>query len=585
MSHHLVRPPHSTRSRTSLGAIALVALAALAGCGDDGGSGGPDAGVIDARLEGFDRPDDVCPGAAHCATTGDGQLLVGAAAKIFTPVITETWTDENGDGEWQPEEPYVDANHNGKFDAYWLFGGGRAANGVKSDLEARAVVFREGDVTIALVYVDAIGLLAGDIDAIRNDPSLAGLGVDHVIVGSIHAHDAVDTIGLWGPDAFTSGYNPDFNRRLDDAAVAAIRDAVAGLTPATLVIGSTLLLNTPGDRTSKTDHWNKDIRDPVIFDPTMTVARFVKVGQPDQTIATVVNWADHPEMSAFGVDNLLISSHFVHFLRKALEDGITTAQLPRRATALPGVGGVTVFVQGALGGQIGSIRDAPVPGPDGVPITASGHPKEEALGLNLGERALELLRDGGESVSDLPLSYRTAKFHARIDNVGFQVAFIIHLLAPHPLVGYDPQQAVGPSNTPWVPTRATYLQVGPLAIVTCPGELHPELWVGGYDGSWTWGWPIMDPSKPNQPDLSTAPAPPYLRDLVLANPGVRYPVLAGLAEDYLGYIVPAYNYVLNAESPYIQEADGDHYEETYSLGPDVERHVVHPMMALVGWRP
>ena len=563
----------------------LLAAVALAACGDDASSGDPDAGVVDARLEGFDHPDDICPGAAHCASAGNGTLEVGAAAKVFTPTITETWTDENGDGEWQTEEPYVDANHNGVFDAYWLFGGGRAANGVKSDLEARAVVFKQGDTTVALVYLDAIGFLGGDIDLIRGDAALAALGIDHVVVGSIHAHDAVDTIGLWGQDALTSGYNPAYNERVRTAAIDAIKDAATHLSPATMVIGSSLLLNVDGDRTSRTDHWNKDIRDPVIFDPTMTVARFVKVGAPQQTIATVVNWADHPEMSAFGEDNLLISSHYVHYLRDAIEDGISRAQLPRRATALAGIGGVTVFVQGALGGQIGSIRAAPVPGPDGVPILDSGHPKEEALGLNLGERALEMLRDDGESVSDLPLSYRSARFHARVDNVGFQVAFLVHLLAPHALVGYDASEAIGPNNTPWLPLSATYLQVGPLAIVTCPGEIHPELWVGGYDGSWTWGWPLLDTAKPNAPDLMTAPAGPYLRDLVLANPGVRFPVLAGLAQDYVGYIVPAYNSVLHPTSPYIDEADGDHYEETYSLGPDVERHVIDPLMALVGFRP
>ncbi|MBP6841062.1 MAG: hypothetical protein KA190_27445, partial [Kofleriaceae bacterium] len=132
--------------------------------------------------------------------------------------------------------------------------------------------------------------------------------------------------------------------------------------------------------------------------------------------------------------------------------------------------------------------------------------------------------------------------------------------------------------------RTTYLQVGPLALITAPGELHPELWVGGYDGSWSWGWPLLDPSKPNTPDLATAPAPPYLRDLVLANPGVTYPVLAGLAENYVGYIVPAYNYVLSPNSPYLDEADGDHYEEVYSLGPLVEAHAVAPMLDLVSRR-
>ena len=49
-----------------------------------------------------------------------------------------------------------------------------------------------------------------------------------------------------------------------------------------------------------------------------------------------------------------------------------------------------------------------------------------------------------------------------------------------------------------------------------------------------------------------APQPPYMRDLVLAHDGVRYPVVAGLAEDYIGYIVPVYNFVLATEWPVAQ---------------------------------
>lgn len=568
------------RSILAVGILACV----LAACGDDGGGGGPDAG-IDARLEGFDQPDDACPGAPHCASTGDGTLAVGAAAKIYTPPIVETWTDEDGDSEYDAGEPFVDADGDGEFDAYWMFGGGRPANGVMTDLEARAVVFRQGDTTVALVYCDAIGLLVGDIEAIRNDPRVTALGIDHVIVGSTHAHDSIDTIGLWGPQALESGYNPAYNARLQNAAAEAIVDAHAALAPAHLVIGSTLLLNVPGDPTSRTDRWNKDIRDPVIFDPTLTVARFVRASDPDATLATVVHWANHPEISTFGDDNLLLSSHFPHWVRAVIEDGIPPDTIAGLPAGLPGVGGVTVYVQGALGGQIGSLRGTAPLGADGNPITELGHPMDRALGTNVARRALETLRDEGETVSDLPLSYRTARYHAQINNVGFQVAFIVGLLAPHPLAGYDPEKPIAPGNEPWLPLRSTYLQIGPLAIITSPGELHPELWVGGYDGTWTWGWPLLDTAKPNAPDLGTAPAPPYLRDVVLAQPGVRYPILAGLAQDYCGYIVPAYNYVLDETSPYIDEADGDHYEETYSLGPDVERHTVHPLFDLVEWRP
>jgi hypothetical protein len=298
-----------------------------------------------------------------------------------------------------------------------------------------------------------------------------------------------------------------------------------------------------------------------------------------------VNWADHPEMSAFGEDNLKISSHFVHWLRLGIEQGVPS--LPAGGADIPGVGGITVFAQGALGGQIGSFRTATgVPGPDGVPITETGHPKEQALGTNLARVALNLLESDGEIVSEMPVSYRTARIAARLDNTGLQVAFLIDILAPHTAVGYDPEGQIGNTNIPWLPLRIAYAQIGPIGMVTSPGELHPELWVGGYDCiTWTWGYDCLDETRPNLPDFDAAPEGPYMRDLVLANPGVEYPILLGLAMDFIGYIVPSYNYVLSENSPYLEEADGHHYEETYSLGPDVERHVVHPILELLEYRP
>jgi hypothetical protein len=75
-----------------------------------------------------------------------------------------------------------------------------------------------------------------------------------------------------------------------------------------------------------------------------------------------------------------------------------------------------------------------------------------------------------------------------------------------------------------------------------------------------------------------------MRDLVLAHDGVRYPVVAGLAEDYVGYIVPAYNFVLATTGPWLNEAEGDHYEEVYCLSPDAERHIVDPTLELLKYR-
>lgn len=558
--------------------VALLALLFATACGG-GNKAHPDAGAPDAGIGGFHGPDDVCPGAAHCTgTAGDGKLYVGVAKQTINPTITETWTDTNGNSQWDTGEPFVDANGNGKFDGTWIagFGTGRAANGIDDDIEARAIALRYNDVTYVICVLDVIGFLGDDLTQIATDGA-AGLDVDHVQVSSTHTHESVDTIGIWGSDPLATGLNPAYMQHVHDQAVKAIRDAVADLKPANMTVAQDLVLDDPTDPTSGTDEWNHDIRDPVIYDPTMTVIQFTEEADPTKTIGTIVNWASHPEYG--GDENLMISADYPHWLRDVVEQGIP-------AESLPGLGGECVFVQGPLGGQVGALHGVMVPDPPNPPIDSLGLAKSAAVGTNLGRKALAILADKGMPATDHAISYRTAEVDARVDNIGFQTYFLLHILPPTPLLGYDPTQAIEGSNIPWIPLRITYLQIGPVATITAPGELHPELWVGGYDGSWSWGYPILSPAvTENVPDLATAPQPPYLRDLVKANPGVQYVFLTGLAESYVGYIVPKYNYVLDANSPYIAEAAGQHYEETRSLGPDEEEQLVWPMLELAKWRP
>jgi hypothetical protein len=561
---------------------AVFVLQALAACGDDDAVVSADAALPDAgATPGFTGPDDFCPGSPHCTGAGDGVLHVGAGKATYTPATPEPWTDSNLNSEYDTGEPFTDMDGDGDFDALFLFGG-VPMNGVETDIEARAIAFEQNDTIVVICYLDTIGMLADDYDLIRADPMLAGLGIDKIVLGATHAHSTPDTVGISNQNPLESGYDPEYAATVRTAAATAIKDAVMSMEPAQMRVATTLVLDDPLDPMSGTDTFAKDIRDPVIYDPTLTIARFSKASDASVTIATLVNWADHPEVALYNdsPENLLVTAHFVHYLRDIVEQGVP-------AMGVPGLGGTTVFVQGALGGQIGTLHGTAPIGLDGVQVTELSHEMDQALGESVAYRALIALEDTGmDFTTGLDLAYRTTEFVARVDNLGFQAFFLLDILAPHRLLGYDPTEPVDANNTPWIPLRATFVQIGPIGIVTAPGELHPELWVGGYDGSWSWGNPILSPEVTiNVPDLETAPDPPYLRDLVLMNDGVLYPILAGQAEDYVGYVVPAYNYVLHPDNPYFQEADGHHYEEVYSLGPQVEEHMIHPILELVKWRP
>jgi len=557
----------------------LIAAALAPGCGG-GGGGEPDAG-LGGPTDPF--PSLVCPGSPGCTGAGDGVFRVGAGKANITPDLDnyETeYTDEDGNGEWSSSEPFVDKNDNGIFDAVWLagFGNGRPAIGVHSEVWVRAVVFEWNDIRVALAVVDCVGWMQNEIDATR-DLLPAELGIDHLIVEATHVHEAPDTMGLWGRKELVSGIDPDYQQYIREQTVAAVTAAVNDLEPVAMSVATVETRDAGGDSTHE---WVGDGRDPNVLDPTMTIIHFTSLANPGESVATLVHWAAHPEYS--GSHNDYITADYIGELRDVVENGIAENTV-RGLPAQEGLGGQVIFLQGPLGGQIGPSGSAPI-GDDGVPITSSGLDRADALGRNLGRLALDTIDGSGVTDVTDPISIevRTGELELAVENTFYHVAGIVGVF-DREFHGYDESKPISETNIPYISSRVTFLRVGPVGFATAPGELHPELLVGGYDGSMTDGRPIIDPGNENPPDLDQAPPPPYLEDLILDNPGVQFPVLLGLAEDMIGYIVPAWNYQLDPNAPYIDEAKGDHYEETNSVGPQVEEQAVGSMRLLLNWRP
>ena len=61
-------------------------------------------------------------------------------------------------------------------------------------------------------------------------------------------------------------------------------------------------------------------------------------------------------------------------------------------------------------------------------------------------------------------------------------------------------------------------------------------------------------------------------------------MVLGLTNDEIGYLIPEYDYVLDEGLPYLSEAEGDHYEETNSLGPEALPLLADAVQALTAWR-
>jgi hypothetical protein len=133
------------------------------------------------------------------------------------------------------------------------------------------------------------------------------------------------------------------------------------------------------------------------------------------------------------------------------------------------------------------------------------------------------------------------------------------------IFGYDEFCALDEDNVPFVRIELDLVTVGPLRMLTVPGEFTPELAIGGYDGSRVNSAEeeFIAADNPAPPDVASAPPGPYLKEQM----GAEHNWILGLGNDEIGYLVPTYDYVLHPTTPYLSEADGDHYEETNFIGP------------------
>lgn len=196
----------------------------------------------------------------------------------------------------------------------------RPAREKRGELTARAVVFRKGETTVGVVSLDLLGFPSVLCDRVR--ARVDRIPGDHVLIGSTHTHSAPECYAF--PDG-KGGHTGDlaYIDLVCARAAEALNEAIDRLRPASLRIAT-------GEAKGKIAY---NYYAPDLYDRRMSVVQ--AVGRDDKPIATLVNYAVHPEV--LGNEVGICSPDLVGPLCETIESK---------------VGGLALFMNGAQGGMV-----------------------------------------------------------------------------------------------------------------------------------------------------------------------------------------------------------------------------------------
>lgn len=308
------------------------------------------------------------------------------------------------------------------------FAPNRRATGVLHPLEAGVLYLRRGDEAVALVTVDLIGLLRPDVEAIR--ALVTALPPERVMICSTHTHAGPDTIGMWGKGAlgvpFRSGVDPAYMEQLHASVADAVDRAAAAAGPAELGLGA---FDAP-------DSWVTNHRKGGGRYDRVTLLS-IRADDATSPGAVLVNFAAHPE--GLWDKNTEISPDWPASLRTRL-----------RALGVP----TPLFYNGPLGGML----------TPNIPkkMDLSGRRKMcDNLGVQLADRVHAALADLAP-LPDGPL--RVARSVEALENRNWRFRLGSRL-------GVFNRDLNGDGG---VETEMNLIDIGPLRILTVPGEPLPE---------------------------------------------------------------------------------------------------------------
>jgi hypothetical protein len=221
---------------------------------------------------------------------------------------------------------------------------------------------------------------------------------------------------------------------------------------------------------------------------------------------------------------------------------------------------VAVFLNGAVGGMQSPLG-ATVPDPaTNRPAPENSFLKAELIGRRVADVAAGAARNG-QTINADRIEFHETRIAIPVSNKGFQLAAQADLHK-----GRKKMTSDGATTTPVGLVRLWARGKAVLEIALVPGELYPELSVGGverYTGA----------------DFPDAPIEPPIKKMMSA----EFKMLVGLADDEIGYIIPKAEW--DETAPWLQNAPKPWYGEVNSVGSEAAPRIAAALEQLLNPSP
>ncbi len=491
---------------------------------------------------------------AGAAARGGAGFRVGAATVNFTPPLhgqladdpadcpappsydgprkfafEEPYQDQQSSGHYDPGDPFMDCNGNGRWDGNLLGGGAGAPrfyDHVADQIGARAMVVSNGRRKIAIEVLDNEGAFNVYLQRIRQRVAADGVHLGGIFISSNHDESAPDTIGISGVNEFTSSVNAYFADYMVKRSARAIERAANHMRPARVRYAEA---KEPG---TLRQCWSSY---PFVDDQLMPTLQAVdREGHPIVTLADVSQHAESLGFNSNEAQRRWISADWIHFFRQRLEQRF---------------GGVAIEMAGSVGSvetpEVFQNAISRIPQrfideshPAGCRTLFDAHGTPEATGYQLETAGLgrSLASAVGQAVAQRGRDSRSTKiWGARRDicvpltNQLFALGASIGIFAERPGYGSNctvrfPVAANGSTSGDELKSEVAAFRIGDGTFISVPGEVFPFTYLRGFQGP-------EDMPRPQYP-LTRWPLP---------HMHTPFRFIDGLGEDMIGYMFPRGN--------------------------------------------